>query len=1187
MTGALEKEIEKVQKLVSHGAESYIVMTNAQCSSHSMSGTRDRVQTWLDDNLPIPSQVWWRDDLDRRLDSQTEIKRTYGFIRDLVGLAELLGLKASEVDQKELIKVARSDRRVSALTKYMMHQYDRDRIVKFKQAELEPQLLDVFIDTPLAASGNERRYFNEERFVEYGASQIPSANNTAAEERWAGLVSAEASSAFMTSNRSSGRPAATVLLSDTMIVDKEAPSTSKVVLEGAPGQGKSTIGQYICQVHRARLLGLEDLERFSPSHQASPVRLPFHVDLRDLAAWLRRQDPFDVRNLGVPTGWSDTLESFLAAQVRRSSGGIDFSVSDLDAVLRATSALLVLDGLDEVPDLNDRRAVVACVNEALNRIEPFSPSFRTLVTSRPSSFSKSPGFSKREYTYFTLGDLPLGLVLEYADGWLESRKIGHQAAHEIREILGLKLGQPHIVDLARNPMQLAILLWLVRKKGPSLPDKRTALYREYMETFLDREAEKSKIVRDERELILDLHGYVAWELHCLAETGASNGSISEPKLKALLKKYLQTRGYPKKKINLVDELFTGMTDRVMVLTSRVQNTFEFEVQPLREFFAARYLYSTARSSSPGAERTGNRSDRFEALLRNPHWWNVTRFYAGFSDIGELANLVDLLEELIVSGDDFSLISYSREVALTLLRDQVFSQKPRSVARLIDLVASETSVSLLHCKGLTATEQSLPADSGGEQLVECLKQRIEKRMGTGFADTDAAKLLAENATSKELLDWWFTKWSRARGRQTRRLWLFIGMHLHVVDALTPDQEKAVVEIMGAEPYLWNILLSSDLFETVPLGTAGFESYMKAFRNGVQRSAPGAASDSSPHGMCITLTSAFYVRYYARHPGRLGYPFYLDESLSAKPYIDLLKEINNLFREFNATFSQANRLDEFIRFHKDLEEILGGECRRTFLVAAAFGEVRSGNLSRKVAGGLCNKAISPVLRSRYARQRRNDEAWWTEQIAAIESENDAFFVLCCTLRWAPISVIASNSTSLEKWIKKLDPGALYVLRTTTGGAPGRPAVDVAGEWYSGRSPQVLYLLSACVGGAKGLDMLRLARGTCRNRELIGLIDAEILSLTMQVARKDLSESIEDIVESYDGYARFMPYFRASRAPRRKALNLASSRELLKRVTELPPSLRYSANETLTGEVARKATPLAVTAASQEWFDRDMVD
>lgn len=84
------------------------------------------------------------------------------------------------------------------------------------------------------------------------------------------------------------------------------------------------------------------------------------------------------------------------------------------------------------------------------------------------------------------------------------------------------------------------------------------------------------------------------------------------------------------------------------LVSRVQGTFEFEVQPLREYFAARYLYDTAPYSPSGAQRRGTLPDRFDAIARNFYWLNVTRFYAGCYSSGELASLLSGLEDLEAS-----------------------------------------------------------------------------------------------------------------------------------------------------------------------------------------------------------------------------------------------------------------------------------------------------------------------------------------------------------------------------------------------------------------------------------------------------------------------------------------------------------------------------------------------------------
>ena len=92
-------------------------------------------------------------------------------------------------------------------------------------------------------------------------------------------------------------------------------------------------------------------------------------------------------------------------------------------------------------------------------------------------------------------------------------------------------------------MQLAILLSLIHTRGASLPDKRTALYDSYVELFFSREAEKSTSVREHRELLIDIHRYLAWVLHSESEQGRSRGSLTEEELHKRVSDYLAHEGY--------------------------------------------------------------------------------------------------------------------------------------------------------------------------------------------------------------------------------------------------------------------------------------------------------------------------------------------------------------------------------------------------------------------------------------------------------------------------------------------------------------------------------------------------------------------------------------------------------------------------------------------------------------------
>ncbi|MER6325892.1 NACHT domain-containing protein [Streptomyces coelicoflavus] len=1170
LEGHIASEVPKVEALAQRGAYRYVVMTNAQCSSHLDAGTRDRMQRWLDENMPIPSQVWWRDDIDRRLDAETDIKRSYGLLRDAVGLAEMLGVLPLDSPQHETIRLARSDRRVAALMKYLRHQYERDRIVKFKQAELKPELLDVFVDVPVIASNQ----YSDRATLVY--EFYPSGQGARkAFERWNGLISERARATFAQSrsHSGSGKPAATLLLHQN-----SQPLANKFVLEGAPGQGKSTVSQYVCQVHRARLLGLEDeVERFPAEHQSSPILLPFHVDLRDLSTWLKGEDPFNITNHQAPPQWADSLESFLAAQVRHDSGGMAFDVSDLDAVTSATPVILMLDGLDEVPDLNDRKHVVNAVNEAATRIAFSCPFLLTVVTSRPSAFARTPGFSKKDFLYLQMTDLPLSLVLEYTDGWLRSRDVPHKEAYDIRKVLGEKLGQPHIVDLARNPMQLAILLWLVNRKGLSLPDKRTALYGAYMDTFLDREAEKSQIVRDERDLILELHGYVAWELHCQAEVGKSRGSIAETKLKALLKKYLSKEDY---ETDLVDQLFSGMTQRVMVLTSRVQNTFEFEVQPLREYFAARYLHSTAKTSPPGAERSGTRSDRFEALLRNPYWFNVTRFYAGFSDKGELANLVDLIEDVI--GDpEFSLISYPVRVAATLLRDQVFAQRPKSATRALELVTSEQALHVLLPSSSRESESMAFAEGyGSYDLVSKMESRVERKVNAGFPDTEAAHILSVNRSPRENFDWWYQKWQGAKSQVKKNHWFRLIRPLNFLDALEPRDLSAICASSPSPRAFWQTVIDSAVRYNPEAGTPAYQSLSWVLRDATLDVPPSFYRPiRTTYEVVSYVTSRDYLERritgYFPHDDLLGT---LQRFLQSDECDRLSQAIMLAVRELVASAEIASNITLWQATHEALVEAYGEQNRATLTFALEAGNVRSGSVSRHLAGGLLDESKPLVLRTRYARQRRNDTDWWVEQAGAVASKMDAWFVLAATLSWATRETIIKVVRLLDRWARQFSVEDLETLsryrrlqRSGSASSDGSAIPRAVGH-------QTLFIL-ALVSPSTAVETLIKAANRCSDKEISALYSSHVverLSFSMRDVAggrlQELKEAQRSAAQGFTGASYYAPH----------RISNAAAREILQDPIWVPNHLVKLADQWLTGEVSRKATPLAAVASRDDWFE-----
>jgi NACHT domain len=798
----VEGEAPKIAKLIPAGAKEYVLLTNIPGTAHLDAGSIDKLNVLLRKQFNIPATCWWRDDLARKLDDAWDLKWAYPELMtgpDLIRFVVEQGLSEDK------------ERRASAVRAFVSYQHSLDREVKFKQVELQNRLLDLFIDVPIdrgnrfsvARAPSLRRSSGRQRMVYYTTSyyeRIPA---------WE-LAQVDEMLEIAPREWSYARRGSPVGSASFLLLQRFASITSRVVIEGAPGQGKSTITQYVCQVHRMKLLGVEEELGLIPlEHREAPMRLPVRVDLRDFASWLARENPFTPDGGEVPAEmWNKSLENFLAALIHYQSGGVRFDVSDLHAVGRLSAILIVFDGLDEVADIKKRQEVVDEITKGIDRLQSTAASLQIVVTSRPAAFANSPGFSEEIFAYYDLAAVNQELIDEYASKWLKARQLSGRDANDVRRILKEKLDQPHLRDLARNPMQLAILLSLIHTRGTSLPDKRTALYDSYIELFFNREAEKSPIVRDNRELLINIHRYLAWLLHSEAELGSEreagrrNGAIGIDRLINTLKTYLSHEGHDP---TLADALFKGMVERVVALVSRVEGTYEFEVQPLREYFAARFLYETAPYSPTGAEKAGTKPDRFDAIARDFYWLNVTRFYAGCYSKGELASLIDRLDEL-VKDRNFRLLSHPRILGSILLSDWVFSQHPRSVKQVVGLIIDGIGLRYVLASSSrragTNSPLVLPTACGNNQLVAHCMALLQQSPPMDYS-LDLIDVLKANASTNELMELWL-KDSRRRNVTEQPIWLTHGLHLGCLPVVTASELEVFRTERPMRPTVFNTL-----------------------------------------------------------------------------------------------------------------------------------------------------------------------------------------------------------------------------------------------------------------------------------------------------------------------------------------------------------------------------------------------
>lgn len=400
----IKGEAPKVKELIKKGAKQFFLITNVPGTAHPDVGSIDQMNQLLENELGIPSRCWWRDDLNRKLDDAWNLKWSYPELMtgsDLIRSIIEFGLSEDK------------ERRASTIKAFIVEQFNIDQVVKFKQVDLQNRLLDLFIDVPLLPPQNAetgKKVLKYRRVYEYISYTLGNKGGSTLEEQHFAYLNA----------RNSVVGSATLLLHP--LIQKEAPW---IVLEGAPGQGKSTITQYLCQVHRMRLLGREEVKKHLPEaykesedlrvipehHINSQVCLPFRIDLRDVASWLSGNNPFSLENKSSQiSNTQKSLEEFLALLVSYYSGGLDFSAADLIAVFKRSPVLLVFDGLDEVADIEKRHEVVNTIHTGSRRLKANALSLQVIVTSRPAAFANSPGLPESDFPRYYLDSLTKQLI---------------------------------------------------------------------------------------------------------------------------------------------------------------------------------------------------------------------------------------------------------------------------------------------------------------------------------------------------------------------------------------------------------------------------------------------------------------------------------------------------------------------------------------------------------------------------------------------------------------------------------------------------------------------------------------------------------------------------------------------------------------------------------------------------------
>lgn len=603
----------------------FFLVTNVTSSKYALDKTDEVRQELLADHRQLHADIWWGESITTSLDWAPDL--WLAFPELFPGGVPPLLVSTHSSNEEALSRTFRV-----ATT----HQYRRDLTVKFRQIELEQQLFDLFVDL------DARIHFDDTLFRSSFANQI---HRRYAEDP-SGLRP------FHPPARWTTPPTALQLLID------DGLGIRRILLEGGPGQGKSTVTQMAAQVYRQKVLGLQANEdRVTAWHQGCRLRVPIRIELGDFARWLANAR-------------EGTLEEYIGAMLGRDAGGASVTVEDVSAWVERSSVILLLDGLDEIGNDSLRDRAIDAIMATIGRFEEgLDVDLRVVLTTRPPAVvgrrNKLDGFTRA-----VIAPMDGNRIDDYLGRWLQAQITTEEERVRIRHSFEGRRYEPHVDALARNPMQMSVLLQFIYLKGEAFPDRRAELYRDYFQIVIDRDVEKSPELAQNRDLVEGLHSFLGFRIHGMTELEEGRRSLDRNEIVRLAGQWLVREGHSSK---LADRYFALGEERFGLIVARSgegrDTNYGFEVQPIQEYFAASYISNRLTD--------GKAPEVFQLLIHRSYWREVAIFLAGLRRPNEKPDLIARARAADRDSRDALRPHDGKGIVLQLLLEGVVTQ-PRHV-----------------------------------------------------------------------------------------------------------------------------------------------------------------------------------------------------------------------------------------------------------------------------------------------------------------------------------------------------------------------------------------------------------------------------------------------------------------------------------------------------------------------------
>lgn len=685
------KEFEKDLKKISENSkirkpEYYIFVTNVVLTPVAEKGGKDKLADLVKKYKKKISlkdyRIWDKDQICALLDIHSSIRKAYtAWITSGDVLAAVLAqMEPEQIDFKNV------------MFNYIQKELRAEQYVNLGQAGHNVKdripLACVFVDLPVTDSSSNTRH--NQSFLFQNANKKSSAINK-----------------LLKSSSSKLDPHSNEIPSHTLDVSPDKELLGRFVFIGGPGQGKSTLTQFFCQLHRAAFLQQFPLTALSPEildaynlilqqceqesvETPNIPRFPIRIELNRFAT-------------ALANGKATSLFNYILSRIEDRSEQ-KLKPSDLKKWLSNYPWVIALDGLDEVPASSNRTEVLNSIQDFIIDAHGCNADLLLITTSRPQGYNND--FSEKYYQHLNLSPLDEEEALHYAKRLIDRRWGEDEDKTAIlSERMKRATQEKSTVRLMQSPLQVTIMALLVETLGEP-PKERWRLFNEYYQVINRREKERdipaAKLLNTYQADIDFIHQKVGVTLQIKSEqAGGTDALLTEQEFSSIIKSRLDKEGHDNTEGDMLkSSIINAALERLVFLVAPQESRIGFEIRSLQEFMAAQSLMN------------GSDLDvcaRLQSIAHASHWRNVFLFASGrcFHEKQHLRdNIFSLCSKLNEGIDDSpeedieKAILTGSQLALDILEDGAVTNQPtqqklfaRLAIRLIELPPSNSLLRL--------------------------------------------------------------------------------------------------------------------------------------------------------------------------------------------------------------------------------------------------------------------------------------------------------------------------------------------------------------------------------------------------------------------------------------------------------------------------------------------------------------